>query len=93
MGDCVSGGDLDGDTYHVTDYVLLHPTRSKLSQPGEYGLPKRKTLTRPCTMEDVAEFVVEFLNSDVSCIKHTLLFSHHAPSEYWYRRIILASAL
>ena len=59
----LGGGDLDGDLYNVTDYKPLHIPRSR--QPAQYTPAERKLLDRPSTMADVADFVVDYINSDV----------------------------
>ncbi len=64
---CLGGGDLDGDIYNVIplkDHPYFSP--SKLYEPAEYPPTKRKLLDRPSTMEDVADFVMEYIISDVS---------------------------
>ena len=42
----------------------LLPTRTY--PPANYNPAKKKLLDRPSTMEDVADFVTEYLTSDVS---------------------------
>jgi RNA-dependent RNA polymerase len=67
---CLGGGDLDGDTYNLIPLDVL----PEFKPPGcnkpaaEYTPAVRKELTRPSTMSDVADFVVDFINSDVSAI-------------------------
>ncbi|KAF8898564.1 RNA-directed RNA polymerase 2 [Infundibulicybe gibba] len=63
---CLAGGDLDGDTYNLLplkDVPDFRPTRTH--PPGEYASAPRKTLERKCDMTDVAEFIMEYINSDV----------------------------
>ncbi|TDL24271.1 RdRP-domain-containing protein [Rickenella mellea] len=60
---CLGGGDLDGDTYIVTPHEPLHP--KKLSPAAEYPPSTKKMLFRTCTMADVADFVVEYINSEI----------------------------
>ena len=49
----------------MLDYLL--PRR--VSPPANYSPAKRKILDRPSTMQDVAEFVAEYINSDVGTLK------------------------
>ncbi|KAI0094703.1 RNA dependent RNA polymerase-domain-containing protein [Irpex rosettiformis] len=58
----LGGGDLDGDEYRVTMLESLLPTRTY--PPANYNPAKRKVLDRRSTMEDVADFVTEYLTSD-----------------------------
>ncbi|TCD63395.1 hypothetical protein EIP91_005603 [Steccherinum ochraceum] len=58
----LGGGDLDGDTYCVTAFEGLRPKR--MYQPAPYKPAKKLLLTRPSTMQDVADFVTEYLSSD-----------------------------
>ncbi|KAL0580309.1 hypothetical protein V5O48_001726 [Marasmius crinis-equi] len=62
----LGGGDLDGDLYSLiplSDLPGFIP--QKLAVPASYKAAERKVLNRPSTMKDVAEFVMEFINSDV----------------------------
>ncbi|KAF7791939.1 hypothetical protein EIP86_002965 [Pleurotus ostreatoroseus] len=58
----LGGGDLDGDEYRVTMIESLMPTRT--FAPADYTPAPKKTLDRPSTMQDVADFVVDYINSD-----------------------------
>jgi hypothetical protein len=60
---CLGGGDLDGDLYNVVTLPNLHPPRTHT--PGEYKPVQRVELNRPCTIIDIADFVVDYINSDV----------------------------
>lgn len=62
---CLGGGDLDGDVYNIIP-LEKHPEFSHIQtyQPAEYAPAPRKVLHRNSTMEDVADFVVEYINSD-----------------------------
>ncbi|KAF8807563.1 RNA-directed RNA polymerase 2 [Phlegmacium glaucopus] len=63
---CLGGGDLDGDLYNLiplNDLPKFHPT--KLYPPAKYDPAPKKELDRPSTMADVAEFVMDYINSDV----------------------------
>ncbi|KAN0128358.1 RNA dependent RNA polymerase domain containing protein [Lactarius tabidus] len=59
----LGGGDLDGDTYNVTWLEDLHP-RQNLT-PAAYDPAPRKQLDRPSTMDDVGDFVVDYISSDI----------------------------
>lgn len=60
---------MDGDVYNliplnqVPDFA---PTRTH--EPANYNPAPKKFLKHPSTMKDVAEFVMEYINSDVSFI-------------------------
>jgi RNA-dependent RNA polymerase len=54
---------LSGDVFVITALEALLPTR--IEEPAEYDPAKRKTLTHPSTQQDVADFVTEYLYSDV----------------------------
>jgi hypothetical protein len=57
---------LDGDLYNLIPLENLPDfSLARTFPPGEYTSAPRKLLERPCTMEDVAEFFVEYINSDV----------------------------
>lgn len=59
----LGGGDLDGDTYNVTCFEDLHPAHNL--PPGAYDPAPKKLLDRPSTMDDVADFVVDYISSDI----------------------------
>ncbi|GLB43035.1 putative rdRP-domain-containing protein [Lyophyllum shimeji] len=60
---CLGGGDLDGDIYNLILNRDLFPTRTVA--PGSYrGLPHRET-AGPCTVSDVADFVIDYLEADL----------------------------
>lgn len=44
-------------------------TPQRLSKPASYVAAQRKLLDRPSTMADVAHFVMEYINSDVSKVR------------------------
>ncbi|TFY68358.1 hypothetical protein EVJ58_g1048 [Rhodofomes roseus] len=58
----LGGGDLDGDVYNVTPMRELHPSRAY--EPASYEPAKRKLVDHESTMEDVADFVAEYISSD-----------------------------
>lgn len=58
---------MDGDVYNLIpldDFPEFEPSR--LSPPASYDPAPKKYLDRPSTMADVAEFVMEYINSDVN---------------------------
>lgn len=63
LASCLGGGDYDGDIYNVSPLRELHPQRCQM--PAEYAPGKRKILDRPCGIEDIADFVTEYINSDL----------------------------
>jgi len=60
----LGGGDLDGDVYNVTPMKELHPPECN-QVPAEYIPATKKLLPQPSTMEDVADFVADYINNDV----------------------------
>lgn len=63
---CLGGGDLDGDEYNVTMRHDLMPRTTY--EPASYAPAPKKLVDHPSTMADVADFVAEFINSDVSAL-------------------------
>ncbi|KAF5337043.1 hypothetical protein D9611_003329 [Ephemerocybe angulata] len=64
----LGGGDLDGDTYNIIP--LIHPELEDFEpqttfEPAKYPPAEKKLLDRKCTMKDVAEFVMDYMISDV----------------------------
>ncbi|KAJ7151581.1 RNA dependent RNA polymerase-domain-containing protein [Mycena filopes] len=61
----LGGGDLDGDIYNLLLDENLYPQKNTTAIPGEYiALPPKETLL-PCTVSDVADFVIDFIKSDL----------------------------
>ncbi|KAJ3556934.1 hypothetical protein NM688_g1751 [Phlebia brevispora] len=58
----LGGGDLDGDEYRVTMLRSLMPGR--IYTPADYAAAPRKLLDRESRMQDVADFVTEYITSD-----------------------------
>ena len=52
-----------GDEFVCTNLESMLPQTTY--EPAEYGKGRRKILDRPSTHLDVAEFVTEYLSSDV----------------------------
>ncbi|KAH7883759.1 RNA-directed RNA polymerase 2 [Phlebopus sp. FC_14] len=62
----LGGGDLDGDEYHLIPLLDVPEfTPQKKYPPAAYKPAPRKTLDRPSTMEDVGEFFMEYITSDI----------------------------
>ncbi|KAI0274706.1 RdRP-domain-containing protein [Gloeopeniophorella convolvens] len=59
----LGGGDLDGDLYNVTTFKDLLPELN--FPPAEYIPAPKKLLDRPSTMDDVADFVADYISSDI----------------------------
>ncbi|KAF9490125.1 RdRP-domain-containing protein [Pleurotus eryngii] len=61
----LGGGDLDGDIYNLIVDPNLHPPSGRTTTAGAYiGLDK-KTTEHPCTVSDVADFIIDFIKADV----------------------------
>ncbi|KIK69614.1 hypothetical protein GYMLUDRAFT_212277 [Collybiopsis luxurians FD-317 M1] len=62
----LGGGDLDGDTYNVIP-LKIHPglRPERTMDPANYERPTRKLLEQDCSLDDVAEFIVEYFHSDL----------------------------
>ena len=57
---------MDGDVYNLVPLNLLPEfLPEKLSAPANYEAVPRKEVSHPSTMKDVAEFVMDYINSDV----------------------------
>ncbi|KAJ6502132.1 RNA dependent RNA polymerase-domain-containing protein [Mycena sanguinolenta] len=63
MASCLAGGDLDSDMYSVIQYSPLLPPNQR--DPAEYPDGATLTLERDSTVDDICDFVVEYINSDV----------------------------
>ncbi|KAF8987927.1 RdRP-domain-containing protein [Hymenopellis radicata] len=61
----LGGGDLDGDEYAVIS-LDQHPgfRHIRRESPGRYDPAVLKRLPRECTQDDIAQFVVDFINTD-----------------------------
>ncbi|KAI0033371.1 RNA-directed RNA polymerase 2 [Vararia minispora EC-137] len=62
----LGGGDLDGDLYNLIplkECPEFFP--QSIYRPATYEPAEKKMLDRPATMRDVADFIVDYINSDV----------------------------
>lgn len=58
----LAGGDLDGDMYEVVQYGPLLDLKPQV--PAAYPLVEPYKLDRRSTVDDVCDFIVEYINSD-----------------------------
>ncbi|TCD64916.1 hypothetical protein EIP91_003452 [Steccherinum ochraceum] len=65
LASCLGGGDLDGDEYQIIQEKSLLP--SEHVEPAKYDEPEgeRPTQDRFSTIDDICDFVVEYILSDV----------------------------
>ncbi|OCH86893.1 RdRP-domain-containing protein [Obba rivulosa] len=63
LASCLGGGDLDGDLYQVIKYSPLLPTEHATA--GSYESAGTRTLDRDSTVDDIIDFIVEYIDSDV----------------------------
>jgi RNA-dependent RNA polymerase len=59
----LAGGDLDGDEYLLITDGRLHPPKEY--EPLAYGASQLVELNRDATIDDVANFVVNYINNDI----------------------------
>lgn len=59
----LSGGDLDGDLYNVIWDPQAHPKRT--FTPADYPRVTPTPLNRPVTRDDIADFFINFMKSDI----------------------------
>lgn len=70
----LSGGDLDGDIFSISQNPLLFPPRWE--RPGDYEYVPPRELSRACTMKDVTDFFLNFIINDnlgQICSRHQIL--------------------
>lgn len=66
LSTCLGGGDLDGDVYNLIPLDgPLADFQISPREPASYNPAPKNLLDRPSTMADVAEFVMQYINSDV----------------------------
>ncbi|KAJ7785996.1 RNA-directed RNA polymerase 2 [Mycena metata] len=79
---CCGGGDLDGDVYNIIPLNMCPGFRPRVTHPpGDYSPAQKKLVPHLSTMVDVAEFVIEFINSDALGVVATnwLLIADQSP--------------
>lgn len=59
----ISGSDLDGDKYFVTWYKPLIPPNDN-EKPMDFPSPDKRLLDRRVGVEDMIEFVAEYIKND-----------------------------
>ncbi|CAF1450391.1 unnamed protein product [Adineta ricciae] len=62
--DEISGSDLDGDVYWVCWLPDLVPPRENQIEPLNYDTSEKKLLDHAITMDDVAEFLIDYMAND-----------------------------
>ncbi|KAF7339727.1 RNA-dependent RNA polymerase [Mycena sanguinolenta] len=82
---CCGGGDLDGDTYNIIPLDKcpgFFPKNLKIHQPGDYSPAQKKLVDHPSTLVDVAEFIIDYINSDALGVVsiNWLLIADASPS-------------
>jgi hypothetical protein len=58
----LSGGDLDGDLFHIIYDTRLIPTTTE--EPAEYDKVPANDLGRPVEASDIVDFFIEYMNMD-----------------------------
>ncbi|KAF5672461.1 hypothetical protein FHETE_3764 [Fusarium heterosporum] len=74
----LSGGDLDGDLYNVIWDEEAMPKRC--FSPADYPRVAPKPLDRPVTSEDIADFFIDFMRTDILgmiATRHVVLADHY----------------
>ncbi|KAK0202976.1 RdRP-domain-containing protein [Desarmillaria ectypa] len=62
---CLGGGDLDGDIYNIILDETLHPPKVFTAEPGTYEPLPPDVRTNICGKAEVAEFVINYIKSDL----------------------------
>ncbi|THH29583.1 hypothetical protein EUX98_g4606 [Antrodiella citrinella] len=84
LSSCLGGGDLDGDEYQIIrESTLLPPDQV---DPADYKGAGTRKLNREgdSTIEDICDFVVEYINSDI-LVFTSIGSSQHALLTYEFR--------
>ncbi|KAL4244861.1 RNA-dependent RNA polymerase [Abortiporus biennis] len=63
LASMLGGGDLDGDLYSIIKESTLLPTEH--CEAASYVSVGTREIDHECTIEDVCDFIVEYINSDV----------------------------
>lgn len=88
----LSGGDLDGDLYHIIFDPNARPTRP-MYQPAEYPRQLPRELNRAVEREDMTQFFIEFMETDQLgriCNTHKMLADDSSEGVADFRCIKLA---
>ncbi|KAK0188760.1 RdRP-domain-containing protein [Armillaria mellea] len=62
---CLGGGDLDGDIYNIILDKSLHPPKGFTASPGAYKRLAPDIRPYPCGKTEVANFVINYIQSDI----------------------------
>ncbi|SJL03505.1 uncharacterized protein ARMOST_06861 [Armillaria ostoyae] len=62
---CLGGGDLDGDVYNIILDKSLHPPKVFTAAPGAYEPLAPDIRRKPCGKAEVADFVMNYIQSDL----------------------------
>jgi hypothetical protein len=87
----LSGGDLDGDEYHIIFDPKAKPQKS--FQPAEYAKQIPPNLPRPVEREDMADFILTFMATDQLgriCNAHKILADQSEDGTKDTRCVILS---
>jgi hypothetical protein len=60
----LSGGDLDGDLFHIIYDQRLLPEPGAICEPADYAPTAPKNLGRPVEANDIVDFFIEFMIND-----------------------------
>ncbi|KZO99422.1 RdRP-domain-containing protein [Calocera viscosa TUFC12733] len=74
----LGGGDLDGDEFNIVQYEPLFPESP--ADPDDFTPADKKELDRPCTIDDVVDFIVDYINNDLVgrlATEHLILADQH----------------
>jgi hypothetical protein len=87
----LSGGDLDGDLFHIIYDERLIPKQTVL--PADYAPTPARDLGRPVEVNDIVDFFIEFMNMDrlgVISNKHKIRADRKPDGTYNEECIMLA---
>ncbi|ETW86290.1 hypothetical protein HETIRDRAFT_443820 [Heterobasidion irregulare TC 32-1] len=92
LASCLGGGDLDGDLYDVyAENPRLLPTLE--TDSATYLSAGTRTIDRDSTVDDICDFVVEYINSDVLAFlatRHLIIAGQSMEGTYDKRCMDLA---
>jgi hypothetical protein len=60
----LSGGDLDGDLFHIIYDQRLVPDPRFICEPADYAVTAPKNLGKPVEANDIVDFFIEFMIND-----------------------------